>query len=282
MGLGGFVGAMIAILLTGRERLAPPFAGALVGWGAPIAVMGLLVDPVVAMLAMVVIGVSNALVDVAGFTLAQRTSPNDSRVAVLGLLDSAANAGVALGGILAPVLIAWLGTRGALVVTGAILPAAALLAWPALRRVDEGGQVLTARADLIRGVPLFSPLSLATVDYLAGRLERVDLPDGDWLMREGEPGETFYLIETGEVEVSQGGQLLRTLGPGAGVGDIALLHDVPRTASVRARGPVGGYLLDRAAFLEAVTGHTASHTLALALAGERLAADRRATADAPS
>ena len=186
---------------------------------------------------MVVIGISNALIDVAGFTLAQRTSPNDSRVAVLGLLDSAANAGVALGGILAPVLIAWLGIRGALVVTGSILPVAALLVWPVLRKVNEGGAGLAERSERIRGVPLFAPLSLATVDYLAARLEPFAAADGDWLMREGEAGDRFYLIDTGDIEISQGGRTLRTLGPGAGVGEIALLHDVPRTASVQARRP---------------------------------------------
>jgi Major Facilitator Superfamily/Cyclic nucleotide-binding domain len=276
MGLGGFIGAMLAIMLTGRKRLAPSFAGAMVGWGAPIAVIGLLTTPVVAMLAMVAIGISNALIDVAGFTLAQRTSPNDSRVAVLGLLDSAANAGVALGGILAPILIAWLGVRGALIVTGAILPMAALLVWPALRRVDEGGEGLALRSELIRGVPLFAPLSLATVDYLAARLDPFVAIDGQWLMREGESGDQFYLIETGDIEVTRDNRVLRTLGPGAGVGEIALLHDVPRSASVRAIGGVTGYALDRAAFVEAVTGHSASHSLAMTLVDERLAADASA------
>ena len=273
MGLGGFIGAMAAVALTGRERLAPSFAGAMVGWGAPIAVIGLLVNPVVAMLAMGVIGMSNALIDVAGFTLAQRTSPNDSRVAVLGLLDSAANAGVALGGILAPILIAWLGVRGALIVTGSILPVAAVLVWPVLRSVDEGGEGLTHRSALIRGVPLFAPLSLATVDYLAARLQPFTADDGVELMREGGIGNSFYLIETGEIEVTQSDRRLRTLGPGAGVGEIALLHDVPRTATVRTLGPVTGYTLDRAAFIEAVTGHSASHSLAMTLVDERLAAD---------
>ena len=276
MGLGGFIGALLAVVLTGRERLAPAFAGAMVGWGAPIAVIGLLINPVVALLAMMVIGVSNALIDVAGFTLAQRTSPNDSRVAVLGLLDSVANAGVALGGILAPILIASLGIRGALIVTGTILPIAALLVWPALRRVDEGGEGLTRAPSSSAACPLFAPLSLATVDYLASRLEPITATDGQWLMREGETGDRFYLIETGEIEVSRDGKVLRAMGPGSGVGEIALLHGVPRTASVQASGDVTGYSLDRAAFLEAVTGHSASHSLAMTLVDERLAADASA------
>jgi len=273
MGLGGFAGAMLAVMLTGRTRLAPSFAGAMIGWGAPIAVIGLLTTPVVAMLAMVAIGISNALIDVAGFTLAQRTSPNESRVAVLGLLDSAANAGVAIGGLLAPVLIASLGVRGAMIVTGAILPVAALLVWPALRRVDEGGEGLVHRSELIRGVPLFAPLSLATVDYLAARLVPFTMADGDWLIQEGEIGDRFYVVDTGEIDVSRQGRGLRTMGAGSGVGEIALLQDVPRTASVRALGAVTGFCLDREAFVEAVTGHSASHALAMTLVDERLIAD---------
>ncbi len=271
MGLGGLVGAFLAVILMGRDRLAPAFAAAMIGWGAPIAVIGLLINPVVALLAMLVIGVSNALIDVAGFTLAQRTSPNDSRVAVLGLLDSAANAGVALGGIVAPVLIETLGVRGAMIVTGSILPIAAVLVWPALRRVDEGEAGLSHRSDLVRAVPMFAPLSLATVDHLAGRLQPLDLEDGAWVMRQGEVGDRFVIVEAGTLEVSQDDKVLRDVGPGDGVGEIALLRDVPRTASVRAIGPVQAWTLDRSAFLEAVTGHSVSRTLAVELADERLA-----------
>jgi MFS family permease len=271
LGLGGLVGAFAGLILVGRERLAPAFTAAMVGWGAPIAVIGLLVDPIVALLAMLVIGVSNALIDVAGFTLAQRTSPNDSRVAVLGLIDSAANAGVALGGIVAPVLIDVIGVRGALVATGAILPVAAIAVWPALRRVDEGGVAMALRSDLLREVPMFRPLSLAAIDHLAGQLEPVALEDGEWLMREGERGDRYVVVESGSLEISQGSVVINTVGRGDGVGEIALLRDVPRTASVRAIGPVTGWSLDRGSFLEAVTGHSVSRTLAIELVDERLA-----------
>ena len=153
---------------------------------------------------------------------------------------------------------------------------AALLVWPALRRVDEGGEGLAQRSELIRGVPLFAPLSLATVDYLAARLVPFTVTDGEWLMQEGQIGDRFYLVETGEIDVSRDGRALRTMGAGSGVGEIALLQDVPRTASVRALGDVTGYCLDREAFVEAVTGHSASHSLAMTLVDERLAADATA------
>ncbi len=272
MGLGGLFGAVVAITLAGRERLGPAFAFALAGWGAPIAVIGLLIHPVVAIAAMLAVGISNALLDVAGFTLAQRTSPNAARVAVLGLIDSVANLGPALGGIVASVLVTTVGIQGALIATGAILPIVAILAWPAIRRLPEGGVAAVRRVELIRAQPLFMPLSLATVEHLAASLVPVAFEEGAWLMRAGEPGRDFLLIDTGEIEISRDGEVLNTRGPGAGVGEIALLHHVPRTASVRALSPVEAFSLDHEAFLEAVTGHAVSNAAAEATAREHLAA----------
>lgn len=276
MGFGGIVGAVVAIVLAGRDRLSPAFVLALAAWGAPIALIGLVPVPLAAVLAMMAVGVSNALLDVSGFTLVQRLTPNESRVGVLGLIDGVANGGVALGGVMAPFLIELLGIRGALIVTGGILPVAAILTWPLLRQVDEGGAAGARRVELLRADPLFTPLSLATVEHLASRLVPVSFEDGVWLMREGDPGRDYVLIDTGTVQVSQAGRPLRTMGPCDGVGEIALLHDVPRTASVRAVGPVAAFSLDREAFLEAVTGHATSRASASVRAQERLAADAQA------
>ena len=137
---------------------------------------------------------------------------------------------------------------------------------------------MARRVDLLRGEPLFTPLSLATVEHLASHLTPLTAEDGAWLMREGERGVDYVLVETGDIEVLQDGRRRRLLGPGAGVGEIALLRDVPRTASVRAVGPVTGYSLDREAFLEAVTGHAASAAAARSRAEERLAADAESAA----
>jgi hypothetical protein len=273
MGLGGLIGAVGAITLAGRDRLAPAFGLALAGWGAPIALIGVLVHPVIALIAMVAVGVSNAFMDVSGFTLIQRMTPNARRIAVLGLIDSVANGGVALGGVVAPILIEALGIRGALVASGLILPVAAVLLSPALRRMDEGGIGGPRRVELIRGDPLFAPLSLATVEHLAAALTPVAFADGDWIMREGEPGMDYILLDTGGVEISQEGSVIGTMGPGGGAGEIALLRDVPRTASIRALGPVTAFRLDRADFLEAVTGHAMSRAVATSRIEERLAAD---------
>jgi CRP-like cAMP-binding protein len=158
-------------------------------------------------------------------------------------------------------------------VSGAILPIAALALWPFLRRIDEGGNALASRVALIRRVALFAPLSLASVEHLAARLEPVHIDPGTWLMREGESGDRFVIVERGHVEITQAGHLVRIEGPGAGIGEIALLEHIPRTASARAVEPVEAMTLDRASFLEAVTGHASSQSLAASLVHARLAAD---------
>jgi MFS family permease len=232
------------------------------------------VHPAVAILAMMLVGLSNAFLDVAGYTLIQRTTPNEARIAVLGLTDGIANLGPAAGGLVAPLLIGSLGVQGALVLTGAILPIAAVVLGSMTRDVDAGGPAAARRVELLRGQPLFAPLSLATVEHLAATMTPRHFDTGSWLMWEGDPGDDYLLIDTGEVEISQGGHILRTLGAGHGVGEIALINDIPRTASVRAIDAVQAFSLDRDAFLEAVTGHAGSHAAARNVAGERLALDR--------
>lgn len=273
IGLGGLLGSIAAITLAGRQRLGPAYALALAGWGAPIALIGLLVDPIVAMVAMAAVGISNAVLDVAGFTLVQRMTPNAARVAVLGLIDSAANGGPAIGGLVAPFLIAAIGIQGSLIVSGVLLPIAAALAWTRLRRLDEGGAAAARRVELLRSQPLFAPLSLATIEHLAGSMRPVTFEPGAWLMREGEEGDRYLLIDRGEADLSRLGQPIGRLGTADGCGEIALVHDVPRTASVQAATPIEAFELSRDDFLEAVTGHTASRETAHALVHERLVAD---------
>lgn len=275
MGLGGLLGAGASLTLAGRTRLGPSFVAALVGWGAPIAIIGLVVSPLVALVAMFAIGLSNSFLDVAGYTLVQRTTPNQSRVSMLGLIDGVSNLGPALGGLVAPLMIASVGVEGALVLTGAFLPLVALALGTAARNLDEGGPAAARRVELLRTQPLFAPLSLATVEHLSATLVPLRFEPGALLIREGDAGDHYFLIDTGEVEALQGERRLRGLGPGDGVGEIALIQDVPRTASVRAVRPVEAFRMDREAFLEAVTGHAASHAAAVSVASQRLAADRR-------
>ena len=114
IGLGGLVGAVAAASLIGRVRLSRQFALSLALWGLPIAIMGAWPLPLVALGAMVVTGFSNASLDIAGFTVLQRSFPPRERFAAFGLLEGAGGMGIALGGILGSVLVDLVGIRGAL------------------------------------------------------------------------------------------------------------------------------------------------------------------------
>ena len=273
IGLGGLVGAIAALGLAGSTRLAPAFALALTGWGVPIAMMGVLPLWWFALLALTVVGISNAVEDITGFTLLQRTLPNHLRSAVFLIVEGAAGLALAAGSALGPVLVGNFGTLEALAITGAIMPIAAVLTWPLIRRLDGQDVVPARELALLRGVPMFALLPLTTIERLASDLVPVPVGAGDTVMREGDHGDRYFIVGEGTLEVTQAGEHLRTMGPGDGVGEIALLRAVPRTATVTATTAGRLYALDLRTFLDAVTGHPRSEAEANRIATERLAPD---------
>ncbi len=259
IGLGGLVGAAAAIGLGGDgKRLAKAFALALVGWGVPLVVIGLWPTAALALVALFVTGVSNAALDVSGFTLIQRGVRNEDRVTAFGLMEGVFGVGLLAGGLVAPALVALVGSRGSLLIAGAILPLLALgTALPIARNTRESA-LTEQHLALLRSNPLFAPLPLTALDPLAESLVPVSFEPGAVVMRKGEPGDRYVLIAEGLVDVSDEGRALRTCEPGEGVGEIALLRTVPRTATVTARTRVEGYSIDAAAFLSAVAGPAAA------------------------
>jgi hypothetical protein len=272
LGAGGFVGALAAIALAGRRNLAPSFAVALTGWGLPIAVIGGWPYAGLAVVALLIVGVSNAILDVAGFTLLQRGIPDDRRTSVFRLLEGTVGIAVAVGSIAAPVLVEAFGVTGALGITGAILPIVAVATWPWVSRIDREAVIPERELAILRAVPMFALLPLTALERLAGSLVPLRFAAGDVLMREGEPGDRYYVVAEGRLDVSQGGRLLRHCGPGVGVGEIALLRRIPRTATVVAAEPTEVFALDSADFLAAVSGDARSAAAAERVVGERLGA----------
>jgi MFS family permease len=270
LGVGGLVGAVGSMALAGRRSLGGAFALALVWWGLPIAGLGAWPLPAVAFVSLGVVGLSNALLSVAGYTLLQRSIPARSRTSVLGLLEGVSGLGIALGGLLAPILIGAFGVRGALAATGVLLPVVAAASWPRLARVDDGTIVPERELRALRQVRLFAPLSVAAQEDLARSALAVRFAPGDLLMREGEPGDRYLVIGQGRVEVTQRGERIRVCGPGDGLGEIALLRRVPRTATVRALEPTLAYAIRPEAFIAAVTGNSAAASEANELIDERL------------
>ena len=270
VGVGGLVGAVFSLLLVGRKRLAGMFGIAVAGTGGPLIFIAPHPSTGIALFACGLIGLSNIIEDVAGFTLLQRTAPAEVLARVFGVLHSLFYATIAAGAILAPRLIDLMGVRWSLVAVGSVLPVLSILTRVELVRLDDRAVDRGEQVGLLQSIPIFSPLSAPLLEGLASRLVPVQAATGETIVRQGESGDRFYLIASGEVEVSIDGQARTRQGPGDHFGEIALLRDVPRTATIKAIADTELLALERDDFLAAVTGHAASAEAAEAVIGARL------------
>jgi MFS family permease len=270
-GIGAMIGAIVTAGLVGAKRLSRPFIAGTLLWGAPL-IIAAWPNRGAAIIALVLLGIANPLIDVPCFTLLQRAVPEAVLARVFGILKLLWNGSIGVGAIIAPALISGLGIRATLIAIGCVLPVLVVLLWPRLQRIDA--EALAPAADrlaLLQQMPIFAPLPGPTLENLAARLIPVELPAGEVVIHEGDEGDRFYAISEGQVDVSAGGAHVNTLGPGAPLGEIALLRDVPRTATCTALTPVKLFALTREDFLSAVTSHAASQEAAEATVTTRLA-----------
>ena len=258
IGAGGIIGALLTALLIGRPRLAGPFGAGLLLWGGALAAVGLLPLPLAALLLLAVAGMGRVVMDVAGRTLLQRVSPDVLLSRVFGVLEGIHNASLAVGSMLAPALLAIAGTRGAFVAAGIVLIGFTALNWRRLLRADAAGVVRPRELAALLSVPFFTPLPGQALERLAAALIPVTARAGTLIITQGHLGDRFYIIASGEVQVEVDGVPVRTLGTGQSFGEIALLHEIPRTASITALNRVELLALDRHHFVETVTGQPAA------------------------
>ena len=268
-GLGGALAIVVTASLVGRARLMPAIVGALAVWAAAFILMALFSTVVAAMLLLVVAGASHSLFDVSGRTLLQRTAPPEVLARVFGVLECLTSAGIAVGALLAPLLVHLGGTTAVIVGTGALLPVLALLIGRRLFALDASATVPIVEIGLLRSLRLFSVLSPPVLEGIARTLEPVFAEAGTRIVTQGEEGDRYYAISEGELEVVVDGVCVATLARGDGFGEVALLRDRPRNATVSALTSVKLYSLEKESFLEIVTGHPTAHTHAQAIAAER-------------
>jgi len=268
IGVGGLIGAVGALTLGGR-RLAVTFGLSLAFWGVPIMLLASWPNLVPAILLLAVVGAANSVEDVAVFTLLQRIVPNEILTRVLGVLWALAMGGVAVGSIATPALVHGIGARAAFLVVGSILPVLTLVTYSRLAEIDHVAAP-APELDLIERVPIFAPLSIAAKERVAANLVPLSVQAGELVIRVGEVGDRFYIVGDGELDIFAEG-VHRTAQKADYFGEIALLRDVPRTATVKATVDSQLYALQRDNFLEAVSGVGAAHAAAHAIADERLA-----------
>ena len=271
-GAGGVIGGFLGLTLLGRRRF-----GRAISLGAafvciPLVCLATLSDRTVAYVALLVYGGGYALIEAAGQTLVQRLGSDEALARVFGVVESVTLTGMGVGSILAPVLVTLAGTRVALIVAAAILPVLVVVRIGRVRSLDSEAAVPQRELELLRGLDLFAPLPLATVETLAIHSRTAGARAGGTIIQEGEVGRSFFAILQGEVEVRRPDGALFPLAEGDYFGELALLNDVPRNADVTAVTDCTLVELEGSAFLVAVTGHVRSEDAVLDVARVRLQA----------
>jgi len=217
-------------------------------------------------------GIGRVVMDVTATTLLQRATDPRMLARLFGVLEGIHMASLAVGSIVAPLLIALTGEQGAFILAATAMLLAAASAWPTMRRLDDAAVARPREVAMLRSIPMFAPLGAPAIDRLATAMVPVHAHTGSAVIRQGDAGDHFYIITDGRVAVSIDGQRVREEGPGESFGEIALLRSVPRTATVEALEATELISLDRTTFLEAVTGQPASAEVADATVARHLGA----------
>jgi MFS family permease len=266
-GAGGVLGSGLILALVRRRGFGLALLVGALGFGAAVAVAG--ADGVaLALAAMVPAGVGFSLVEAAVMGVVPRLADDAVIGRVYALSEIIYTGGAGVGALIAPLLIGGFGAAGSLAVVGCAFGGCALLAWRQCALLDAGQEQAGRVRELLRGVPFLAPLPLPRLERLVREARAIEVSAGSEIVRLNEPGEEFFVIEDGVVDVVEYGRQLR---PGEGFGEIALLRDVPRTATVRAASRVRLWSISRPAFIAAVTAHGDAGHLADAIVAEHLA-----------
>ena len=271
-GFGALVGGFATTALVTRRHVWPAMVGAALLAATATAGVGTVHRPGPAAILLAVVGAASAVMLMAARSLLQRISDFTTLCRVFSLAEATEMGTLLAGSLAIPVLVSAVGTRGAPAVVGALVAGAALLAAPTVARAEGAAALGLDRLALLRQTSVLTGLPLPALDLLARQCQRIEVPSGTTVIEEGEVGDCFYVVESGQVEARRDGALLRLVGPGEGFGEIALLLDTPRTASVVTTTPTTLLAVDRRSFLVAVTGHAPSRRRARSLA-ERRAGD---------
>jgi hypothetical protein len=279
-GIGALAAGAATAVLLHRGKLAVGIGGGALVLGAAGALMAGWPIAAAAYSALALFGLGYTLVEVAGKTFLQRLASDEVLARVFGFQETSRLMAAALGSIVAPLLVALLGIRGAVLATAAVVPLFAALRWRALHEFETGASVDHRRYDLLRNNAIFQPLPVATLERLCHDMTPLEVDGGTEVITQGERGDRFYLIAAGEVAVFRDGVRCGGQRSGGSFGEIALIRDVPRTATVRATSPTRLFVLERDQFISAVTGFPRTRQLTDELIDSRLPHGSAATSEA--
>jgi MFS family permease len=258
IGAGAVLGSLAASLLVGTRRLGAWFALGVALWGLPVSLIGVFPQQATALCLLACVGVGNALIDLGGFTLLARIAPDDVLARVFGVLESLVALSIGLGAIIASLVIELVGVRPALVLVGLLCPIVALASLSRLRGMDRSIGVRDRDIGLLQAVDMLNVLPLPAIEQLARGLEPVTVPAGQVVISQGDVGDRYYVIESGEADVLGDGDVVARLGPGEGFGEVSLLRRIRRTATIQATSDLRLQVLRCEHFLPVILGYTPS------------------------
>lgn len=279
IGVGVLVGAGGSVALVGRSRLGPALVLGAVTLGIAIGSLGVLDALVVAVVASGLVGAAVTLLDVTGRTLLQRVVDDSLLTRVFGAVETLWMIGVGVGSLVAAVLVAAIGLEAAFLVTAAVMPVLTIASIGGLRRLDRAAVVPARQIELLSALAMFAPLARTDLERVAGQLGRVSITSGTDIIRQGDMGDCFYVVDSGSFDVLVDDRTIASLGEGDHFGEIALLHDVPRTATVRATSDGVVWALNQEEFLASLTGMPQAQRAAHTVSSERLRLSRDASSN---
>jgi Major Facilitator Superfamily/Cyclic nucleotide-binding domain len=267
-GAGALAGGLLSTVLVGRRRLAPLIVFGICVITLAMLAFGATTTVVAAVIALPVAGIGRSVVDLTGRMLLQRAAPQNALASVFAVMEGLSGVGIVIGVVLVQVTVAAAGPRVALVALAAVFGVLLAFTSRGLRRVDATADAPVVAIRHLRNIAIFAHLPGPALEGVARAATEMSVHAGDVVIRERDVGDQYYAITSGHVQVTQEGAYVRTMSRGTGFGEIALLADVPRTATVTADDDATLLAIERVPFLTAVTGHDASARTAWSVARE--------------
>lgn len=264
VGVGALISALVSTYLVRRDRLSTLLIAAVAGVAAASALLGSEPTLTLALVLLPVAGFSGSLLNLTGRMMLQRATPPHATAGIFAAIELFSGIGMVVGSIGTQILIAVGSVETALIGLGIYFAILLVFNWRSLRIADKSADIPVVAISLLRRIPAFSPLPPIALEAVARMATEVTVAAGEVVMTEGEQGDHYYAVADGSFDIVSGGTYIKTAERGAGFGEIALLANVPRTATITASRPGSLLAIHRVPFLIAVTGSDSSHQAALA------------------
>jgi predicted MFS family arabinose efflux permease len=274
LGAGALLAGFVTAFLVGRRHLSRTLSVSLAISVGALAIIAAVPRVAPAFLLIGTVGLAGTVFDITGRTLLQRAAPPDAIAGSFSILEATTDFGLATGAVLVRVATGVGGVRAALVAPAMVATLLIAVLWRQLARIDATATVPQVEIQLLRSLPIFAALSPPSLEGVARELEPVPVPAGTVVVAQGEPGNSYYAVADGQLTVTRDGQLVGTLGRGDGFGEIALVREVPRQATVTAIGECLLFSLDKDPFIQALSGHASAASAVSAVVARHLGHDR--------